>query len=292
MTVRGSAGPAGRMQIARGLKALRTRAGLTQSEVAKRAGVSVGTVNRYETWQDRAKLRVPTVSALADTCGASVRERDALVELVRNQQNGWWMDHPAVPEVMDPLMSFEDVAEYEHVYANALVPGLLQTPSYALALHQAQDVRAEADVIEDKVDARIKRQAILERSPALHLWVVLDDAVLRRPVGGTDVMAEQIEYLCTMAQHPNVDVQVLQFAAGAHAAGSGGHFVILGRDDEGDPLNSMNVVYLELHKRGLYLDAPSEVQSYKLMFDYLRSQAADTSVSLDLLAAARQELLR
>ncbi|GAA2949600.1 DUF5753 domain-containing protein [Streptomyces enissocaesilis] len=172
------------------------------------------------------------------------------------------------------------------------MPGLLQTPSYALALHQAQDVRAEAGVIEDKVDARIKRQAILERSPALHLWVVLDDAVLRRPVGGNDVMAEQIEHLRTMAQRPNVDVQVLQFAAGAHAAGSGGHFVILGRDDEGDPLNSMNVVYLELHKRGLYLDAPSEVQSYKLMFDYLRSQAADTSVSLDLLAAARQELPR
>lgn len=292
MTVRGSAGPAGRMQIARGLRALRTRAGLTQSEVAKRAGVSVGTVNRYETWQDRAKLRVPTVSALADTCGASLRERNALVELVRNQQNGWWMDHPAVPEVMDPLMSFENVAEYEHVYANALVPGLLQTPSYALALHQAQDVRAEADVIEHKVDARIKRQAILERSPALHLWVVLDDAVLRRPVGGNDVMSEQIEHLCAMAQRPNVDIQVLQFSAGAHAAGSGGHFVILGRDDEGDPLNGMNVVYLELHKRGLYLDAPSEVQSYKLMFDYLRSQAADTSVSLDLLAAARQELPR
>ncbi|WP_327259141.1 MULTISPECIES: helix-turn-helix domain-containing protein [unclassified Streptomyces] len=292
MTVRGSAGPAGRMQIARGLKALRMRAGLTQSEVAKRAGVSVGTVNRYETWQDRAKLRVPTVSALAETCGASPQEREALVELVRNQQNGWWMDHPGLPEVMDPLMSFEDVAEYEHVYANALVPGLLQTPDYALALHRAQDVRAEADAIADKVDARIKRQAILERSPALHLWVVLDDAVLRRPVGGPDVMSAQIDHLSAMAQRPNVDIQVLKFAAGAHAAGSGGHFLILGRDDEKNPLNSMNVVYLELHKRGLYLDAPTEVQSYKLMFDYLRSQAADTSNGVELLAAARQELIR
>ena len=277
------------MQIARGLKALRTRAGLTQAEVAKRASVSVGTVNRYETWQDRAKLRVPTVNALADACGASASERDALADLVRNQQNGWWMDHPAVPEVMDPLMSFEDVAEYEHVYANALVPGLLQTPSYALALHQAQDVREEADAIESKVDARIKRQAILERSPAPHLWVVLDEAVLRRPIGGAEVMAEQVDHLLSMAQRPQVDIQVLQFGIGAHAAGSGGHFVILGREDEGSPLDSMNVVYLELHKRGLYLDAPSEVQSYKLMFDYLRSQAANTAASLELLAAARQE---
>jgi DNA-binding XRE family transcriptional regulator len=292
VTVRGSAGPAGRMQIARGLRALRTRANLTQSEVAKHAGVSVGTVNRYETWQDRAKLRVPTMAALADTCGATSQERDMLIQLVRNQENGWWLDDPAVPEVMDPLLSFEDVATYEHVFANALVPGLLQTPRYALALYEAQNVHTEADVITSKVGARIKRQAILERSPAFHLWVVLDDAVLRRTVGGTDVMAEQISHLHAMAQRPNVGIQVLQFTAGAHAGGSGGHFLVLGRDDAGNPLSSMEVVYLELHRRGLYLDAPSEVQNYKLMFDYLRSQAASTSASLDLLATAREEFSR
>lgn len=249
----------------------------------------MGTVNRYETWQDRAKLRLPTVRAIADTCGATPDELDTLVQLVRNQENGWWMEHPAVPEVMDPLMSFEDVAEYEHVFANTLVPGLLQTRRYALALHEAQDVRTQADVIAAKVDARVKRQAILNRSPALHLWVVLDDAVLRRRVGGADVMAEQIDHLTVMAQRPNVDIQILPFTSGAHAAGSGGHFLILGRDDEENPLSSMNVVYLELHRRGLYLDAPVDVQNYKLMFDYLRSQAADTSASLELLTAARQE---
>ncbi len=288
-TSRGSAGPAGRMQIARGLKALRTAAQLTQSEVAKRAGVSVGTVNRYETWQDRAKLRIPTVKAIADSCGAAADELETLVDLVRNQENGWWMEHPAVPEVMDPLMSFEDVAEYEHVFANALVPGLLQTPRYALALHEAQGVRTEAQAIASKVDARIRRQAILERSPALHLWVVLDDAVLRRHVGGAAVMSEQIDHLIAMADRSNVDIQILRFSAGAHAAGSGGHFLLLGRDDERDPLSSMNVVYLELHRRGLYLDEPTDVHNYKIMFDYLRSQAADTSTSLDLLAVARRE---
>lgn len=104
-------------------------------------------------------------------------------------------------------------------------------------------------------------------------------------------MVEQIDHLRAVAQRPNVDVQVLRFGAGAHAAGSGGHFLLLGREDDGDPLSSMNVVYLELHKRGLYLDAPSEVQNYKLMFDYLRSQAADTSASLDLLTAARREFV-
>lgn len=78
-------------------------------------------------------------------------------------------------------------------------------------------------------------------------------------------MAEQIDHLTVMAQRPNMDIQILPFTSGAHAAGSGGRFLILGRDDEENPLGSMNVVYLELHRRGLYFDAPVDVQNYKLM---------------------------
>jgi transcriptional regulator with XRE-family HTH domain len=289
MTVRGTAGPAGRMQIARGLSALRARAGRTQTDVAKRAGVSVGTVNRYESWQDRAQLRVPTVRAIADACGASTSEKNALVELVTSQKAGWWMDHPALPEILEPLLSFEDYAAFEHVWANALIPALLQTPRYALALHQAAEVRTDPDTITDMVDARMKRQAILDRSPALHLWVVLDQAVLLKPVGGADVMREQIDHLITMSERPNVDIQVLPMSTGAHAAGSGGHFVLLGRDDERDPMASMAVVYLELHRRGLYLDSPEDVAEYKIMFDYLRSAGADRAKSRRLLDDARQE---
>jgi transcriptional regulator with XRE-family HTH domain len=277
------------MQIARGLQALRARAGRTQTEVAKLAGVSVGTVNRYESWQDRAKLRVPTVRAIADACGATASERDALVQLVITQESGWWMDHPAVPEILDPLVSFEAYATFENVWANALVPGLLQTPRYALALHQAADVRDDAEAIASRVDARMRRQAILDRTPPLHLWVVLDEAVLRRAVGDADVMAEQIDHLCTMAERPNIDIQVLPVSVGAHAAGSGGHFVLLGRTDESDPMASMAVVYLELHRKGLYLDSPGDVADYKIMFDYLRRDAADSATSLALMAKARQE---
>lgn len=292
MTVRGTTGPAGRMQIARGLQALRSRSELTQTEVAKLAGVSVGTVNRYMSWQDRAKLRVPTMRAIADACGATGSERDALVQLVINQESGWWMDHPSVPEILDPLVSFEAYAAYENVWANALVPGLLQTPRYALALHQATDVRADSETIVSRVDARMKRQSILDREPALHLWVVLDEAVVRRPVGDADVMAEQIDHLCAMAERPNIDIQVLPVSLGAHAAGSGGHFVLLGRDDESDPMASMAVVYLELHRKGLYLDSPGDVADYKIMFDYLRRDAADSATSLALMTKARQEHTR
>ncbi|MEU1132615.1 helix-turn-helix transcriptional regulator [Streptomyces sp. NPDC005900] len=280
------------MQIARSLQAMRQRVGRTQAEIARRAGVSVGTVNRYMDWRDPARLTVPTIGALADACDATPQERAALVELVRTQADGWWVRHAAVPDWMDPLLSFEDLATYESVYCNHLVPGLLQTRAYALALHRAQEPRAAAEEIERRVDARLKRQDILKRAPDFHLWVVMDEAVLRRRVGDTKVMAGQLDHLQDLSQRPGIDLQVLPFDTGAHAAGAGGHFLMLGRDDVHDPMGSMAVVYLELHRRGVYLDDPEDVQGYKITFDYLRSQAANPARSLDLLADARTEILK
>lgn len=196
------------------------------------------------------------------------------------------------PGVDGPLVSFEHAAAYEHVFANTVVPGLLQTREYALAIHQAREVRSSNEAIERMVDARVKRQESLHRehhAPALHLWVVLDEAVLHRTVGDAQIMARQLTHLHEAAQSPNVDIQILPFRAGAHAAGAG-HFVILGKNDEREPLNSMAVVYIELRRRGLYLDSPEDVGAYKLTFDYLRSQAADTAASLRLIDRARQEL--
>lgn len=284
-------GPAGRMQIARGLISLRERCGLTQTQVAEKAGVSTTTVSRYETWQDRARIRWATVKAIADACEATTEEREALVTLAKSQADGWWVGNSAVPEWMDPLVSFEYAAAYEHVFANSVIPGLLQTRAYALAIHEAREVRSSNEEIERMVEARVQRQGILHRDPALHLWVVLDEAVLRRTVGDAKVMAGQLTHLQEVAKSPYVDIQVLPFSAGAHAAGAG-HFVVLGRDDEREPLNSMAVVYIEMRRRGLYLDDPEDVSAYKLTFDYLRSQALDTTASSRLITRTRQELSR
>jgi transcriptional regulator with XRE-family HTH domain len=285
-------GTAGRMQIARGLVELRERAGMTQVEVAEAAGVGKSTVSRYEIWQDRARIRWATVKALADACKATPAERDALVAVAKSMSDGWWVDNPAVPDWMDPLLSFEHEAGYEYGFANGFVPGLLQTPAYAMAIHQAREVRRPQEEVEQMVGARMQRQDILKREdPPLHLWVVLDEAVIRRVVGDRDVMVEQLEYLGETAQRPNVDIQVLPFAAGAHAAGAG-HFVILGRDGGSEHGNAMGIVYIEMRRRGIYLDVPEDVAGYKLTFDYLRSQAADTSASARLLTAVRQEISR
>ncbi|MFC9424527.1 helix-turn-helix domain-containing protein [Streptomyces sp. NPDC056987] len=282
-------GPAGRMQIARGLIALRERCGLTQAHVAERAGVSKATVSRYETWQDRARIRWATVRAIADACDATSAERDALILLAKSQADGWWVGNRAVPEWMDPLVSFEQEAQYEYVYASTVIPGLLQTREYALAVHQAREVRSSNAEIDRMVDARMRRQGVLDQATPLHLWAVLDESVLRRTVGDAAVMARQLEHLQEAAKKPTVDIQILPFSAGAHAAGAG-NFLILGREDERNPLNSMAVVYIELRRRGLYLDDAEDVGAYKLTFDYLRSQAADASTSQRLLAGARQEL--
>ncbi|MFJ2112413.1 helix-turn-helix domain-containing protein [Streptomyces sp. NPDC087850] len=286
-----SAGSAARLQIARSLISLRERAGLSQGNVAAKAGCSRQSVSRYETWQERNRLTVPMIRALAAACEATEQERETLAELVRAQDEGWWVDDPAIPEWMDPLVSFEDAAEYYHTYANALIPGILQTPAYALATHEASHVRVEQGEIERKVAIRMRRQSILGRDD-LHLWAVLTESVLRCTVGSAAVMAEQIAHLEEMSARRNIDIQVLPHSFGASAAGSGGHFSVMGRDDERDSLNSMAVVYLEMHTRGLYLDDPSDLHAYKLTHSYLRSQAHNTAASLLMLAAARQEYSR
>ncbi|MFI1831321.1 helix-turn-helix domain-containing protein [Streptomyces sp. NPDC020412] len=280
-------GPAGRMRIGRVLFVLRDRAGLTQTEVAAQAGVSVGTVNRYEGWQDRSKLRLPTVRSIADACGATSSERDALVRLVTSQEEGWWLEHPALPDIISPLVSFEAYATYERVWASQLVPGLLQTPEYDRALHRATQPQLNPDEIEATVKARGKRQEVLNEQ-GLHLSVVLKASVLDDVVGTPEVMRDQITHLINMSERPNVELRVLPRRYG-HLAGSGGHFVHLGRDNEADPLASMSVVYLELHHRGLYLDAPDDVSKYSSMFDYLLAAAADAESSRELLERARQE---
>ncbi|MET9676424.1 helix-turn-helix transcriptional regulator [Streptomyces sp. NPDC006482] len=289
MATRGTAaGPASRMQIARGLRQLMDANGLRQGDVARSAEVSPGTVNRYLMWQDRSSLKIPTLRAIARAAGATEEQTEILVGLARSQADGWWMDNVQAVPWLSALHAFEEIAQFEHVWAPSLVPGLAQTADYARHLHQQQDPEADPAVIEGRVETRMRRQDILDRED-MRLSIILDQAVLKRQVGDPKVMAEQIDHLRALAERPRVRIQVLPFDVGAPDAGSGGHFLVLGRDDVAEPLSSMSVVYLELHRRGLYLDDPGEVTEYKILFDDLRSQAADRGRTLDLLTAARSE---
>ncbi|MFI7276641.1 helix-turn-helix domain-containing protein [Streptomyces sp. NPDC049879] len=274
------------MQIARGLIELRERAGLTQVQVASAAGCSKATVSRYEDWTDRRRVKWATVKNLAEACKGSRPEVDALVDLARSQTAGWWVGNPIVPEWLSPLIAFEALAGYERVTATTVVPGLLQTREYARSLLSAQGV--PDDRLEQKTEARMKRQEVLDQG--LRLWAILDETALRRRVGNAAVMADQLSHLHEVSKRPTIDVQVLPFKAGPPSAP--GQFLILGRDDERDPRNTMAVVYLELPQRGVYLDDPDDVTAYKVMFDRLRAQAAGTAETAELLMSVRQEYLR
>ncbi|MFR9722849.1 helix-turn-helix domain-containing protein [Streptomyces sp. MS19] len=278
-------GPAGRMQIARALIALRDRAGLTQVQVADEAGCSKATVSRYEDWTDRRRVKWATVKDLAEACRATEVEVAALIEMAKSQAAGWWVGNPVVPEWLSPLIAFEQMAGYECVTAPTSVPGLLQTRAYAGALLRSQGI--PEDQLDQETEARMKRQEVLDHG--LRLWAVLDETVLRREVGDKRIMAEQLGHLHEIAKRPTVDVQVLRFASGPPCAP--GQFVILGRDDARDPKSSMAVVYLELPRRGVYLDDADDVAAYKIMFDRLRAQAAGTAETADLLMTVRQEYL-
>ncbi|MEU9256593.1 helix-turn-helix transcriptional regulator [Streptomyces sp. NPDC048270] len=284
---RNCAGAAGRFVIARTLRRLRLCAGLTQGQVAKAAGVSVGTVNRYEMWRETGNLTTDTVRAIAWSCGATETDKRYMAELVKSQNDGWWKDFD-LPEHSVPLMSFEAEACEEQVYAPNVVPDLLRTERYARALRsEAETSPPYARVVSDA--SRSRRLVVLQRR-SFQLRVVLDESVLRRRAGTHDVMAEQCEHLIGIAQRPNVELQILPFDTVVRSVVSSGPFAVVSWEDESEPSRSVSVVYQEHLGGGTYLDAPNDVDAYEKAFLELRAKAIDPGASLHMLARTRQRL--
>ncbi|MFG3285784.1 helix-turn-helix domain-containing protein [Streptomyces sp. NPDC048111] len=273
-----------RRQLGADLRRLRERKGLTLEEAGALVGVSKATLSRYETKEGPVKW--PAVDALCREYGASKEERTALVELAKGAKiQGWWRSlADPVPESMNLMLTLEDEVVREDHYACMYVPGLLQTRAYAEAVHRASEMRCTEQEIAHMVDIRMKRQELLIREDAPHIWAVVDEAVIRRMVGGRDVMREQLDHLHTQSRQPQVTVQVLPFMQGAHAAAVGS-FVILG-----GPTPELDVVYVDIIGGGLFMEKPEELERYRLAFQYLSAQALDIETSAALLDRARREL--
>lgn len=165
------------------LRKLRARKGMTLEEAGQLVGVSKATVSRYETTEGPVKWLV--VDALCREYGASGPERTAIVALAKDaKQQGWWSsfaDH--IPETMNLMLTLEDEAVREDHFSCVYVPGLLQTRRYTTALQQANEMRRSPEEIERLVDIRMRRQEILARPKAPHLWAILDESVIRRVMG-------------------------------------------------------------------------------------------------------------
>lgn len=201
------------------------------------------------------------------------------------REQGWWTSFGGpLPETLNFLLTLEDEAAREDHFATIYVPGLLQTPGYIKAVIQASETRYSADEVDRQVAIRMKRQEILHRAQPPHLWAVLDESVVRRVVGGPDVMRAQLTHLADCTESPNITIQIFPFATGAHATAMGS-FVILG-----GPEASMDVVYVDFHTGALFLETEEELATYRGAFDYLRARALSPAESLAAIHRARKEM--
>ncbi|MFJ3164332.1 DUF5753 domain-containing protein [Streptomyces kanasensis] len=195
---------------------------------------------------------------------------DALMEMARESgKQGWWHAYGDLPHHV--YIGLEADAASVHAYEPMVIRDLLQTPAYAHAVIGKTVPGLTAGQAAARLKVRLRRQhRIYDPAGRLRLWVVLDESVLRRIVGSPDVMREQSEHLNALGAEPNVTVQVLPLAVGAHP-GLSGKFSILGFADS----PKAGVMYLERLTSDLYLQKPSDVRHYSVMYAHLQAQALD-----------------
>ncbi|GAA0942902.1 helix-turn-helix transcriptional regulator [Pseudonocardia zijingensis] len=264
-----------RRVLARQLRALREDADLTLEQAAPKLDFSVSKLSRIENAQVLIDVHwVKSMLDLYDVGGARWTE---LVELAREaQQPGWWRAY-GLGNVS--YIAFETEASHVKVFTLGYVPGLLQTADYARALMRAVPVRRTGQQLENEVAARLYRQQRLRSAEhPLELESVIDEAVLHRPVGGPEVLREQLAELVAAAELPTVTLRVLPLAAGAHAA-LASEFNILTFDGLDEP----DMAYVEHTLGALSLDKEGDVARARLTFERLVSQALDPARSLDLI---------
>jgi hypothetical protein len=216
-------------------------------------------------------------------------EREGLLSLAKEANRpAWWQRYSDIlPSWFQTYVGLEETATLIRTYEGHLVPGLLQTEDYARAVIFA-GLPGEPDVeVERWLRLRMDRQGLLTHVDPPRLWAVVDEAALRRPIGGPEVMRAQLEYLITTMKLPNVTLQVIPFHAGAHAA-LGQPFVILRFADPDLP----DMVYLEQFTSGLWLDKPDEVDSYAQVMDRLAVQADDPDRTQEIITGILNDMER
>lgn len=214
-------------------------------------------------------------------------ERDRLLALAREANTpGWWHRYGDVlPNWFQSYLGLEAAASMIRTYEVQFVPGLLQTRDYARAVVLLGHGRAPEEEIDRRVSLRIARQQLLTRPEPPHFWAVLDEAVLRRPIGGPAVMHAQLDALVAATKLPNVRLQVVPFRAGGHSA-AGGAFSILRFPDQDLP----DVVYIEQLTSALYLDKRDDVDHYAAAMETLCVEAESPDLTVDILTGIMRDL--
>jgi transcriptional regulator with XRE-family HTH domain len=251
---------------------------LSCADAGKAVGWSESKISRIET--GRVGIRQPDLERLLDLYEVTGEERAALVALGRQAAHrGWWHSFAdALPAWFGDYVGLEDGAKSLLTYQNQLVHGLMQTEEYAAAIIRAAQPAAGADEVERQLAARVTRQALLTAPNPLQVWAVIDEAVLRRQVGGGTVMRAQLNRILETASLPNVILQVLPFDMGVHAS-MGTSFELLQFPEAGDTA----IIYIEDHTSSQYLETAADIDRYTLVFDHLRASALSPERSAEFI---------
>jgi hypothetical protein len=268
------------------LRRLREERGITRETAGWEIRSSESKISRLElgrvSFKERDVADLLTLYGLTDA-----RERDRLLALARDANApGWWHRYAdLLPAWFQPYLGLEAAASLIRTYEVQFVPGLLQTPDYARAVVRLGRDRASTEELDRRVALRMDRQQVLTRADPPQVWAVLDEAALRRPIGGATVLRGQIEALIEATKLPNVRLQVIPFRVGGHA-GSGGAFSILRFPDQDLP----DVVYIEQLTSALYLDKRDDVDHYAAAMEQLCVEADPPDRTVEVLTGLLREL--
>ena len=268
-----------RLLVGAKLRRLRTDIGLSREEAAEAIRASAWKIHRLENGQVGFKER-DLVDLLEHYGVTDPDEIDELLTLAREANvPGWWQHYGDVlPQWFRTYVDLESAATLIRTYEGMFVPGLLQTDDYMRAVIHGAHLEEPPEEVGRKVRLRMARQILLTREHPPRLWAVVDEAALRRPVGGPAVMKGQLQRLLEATELPNVTLQILPFEAGAHAA-MVGSFSVLRFPDQELP----DVVYLEHISGASYLNKPDEVDQYLHVMESICVRAAAPDQTVELL---------
>jgi transcriptional regulator with XRE-family HTH domain len=275
-----------RRRLGSELRRLREARSIKLEEVADQLGLAASTLSRIET--GKAPTKTAYLTALLEMYGVTdPQQRQILIDMAREgHRKGWWAVYDDVlPTGFGIYVGLEAEAAGLRIYETQVVNGLLQTPDYARAVLREVNKKDSPEQLQRMAEARLKRQGVLEGEDPPDVWLILDETVIRRPIGGAEVMSSQLKHLVEASQWPNVTLQVLPFSSGAHPALMG-PFSILEFPERGDP----DVVYFDSWGGPIYLEKDKEVRVCTEAFDRLRAAALSPVDSAALAEQVAREL--
>lgn len=284
MATRGANPTTRQRNLRRRLRELRTQDGRTAAAVALALGWSESRLARLETTSVRPKIAA--VQQLLDEYGIEASERDRILGLVEDARaRGWWDDYQDI--VKDRALIYVGLeAEASHIrtYEAQLIPSLLQTPEYAAAALERRLPWPDEQTLARQVELRKRRQQVLSGPRPATMWAIVDEAALHRVIGDPKVMRDQLAHLVELGRHDHIHIQVLPFAAGAHAGTS--TFIALDFPDSVDP----EVVYLESIGSSTFVEDLPRVETFRLAFESMVRQAWSVRASRTFIEKLLSEL--